>query len=257
MSRDLQLRGFKLTVSTKSPVTETDDKILVKYFEKNFDMYHVVAEHGSSGKRHLHALLCSEEPRVKRNLADAVWKKIKDRHGDSKQGIAVRVDVLYDNRWITEYLNKEATVEQIGSNYDPDRESDFYPSDELQDALQAIAASSDASDPYYSDLASKFSTYWGQRPGAPLRGDCIKFLQHRMFVMKDMRVIRDPRVINQIGVALWRYITADDSLDFEQRKYCASLEGPVMNFDDTSYVSQAPVGNPVGCRELHCERVYK
>jgi len=256
-NEDIAFRGFKVTISTKSPVTIDDDKIFQKYCAKKCDMFHIVAEHGSNGKRHLHILMCCKVACFKRNLCDTLWKLIKENHSDSKQGIAVRCDVLYNNVWYDTYLNKESDHEVVYTNYDASLEVNYYATPEQQEYLQARITSSSAVDPYYSKLSTEFESYWSGRTGVPLRGDCIQYLQYRMFVVKDMRCIRDPKAINQIGVTLWRYFTSNADLDFEQRKYCASLDGPIVNFDGEGYVSHNPIGNPTGCKSLWCEKVFK
>jgi len=236
--QEVPLKGFKITLSFKDDATITDDRMIVGYLKKNSAMYHVVAEHGSNAKRHLHCLFCTDKPRTKRGLQDTLWKKFKPNHEDCIQKFAVRVDVLYDDRWIKEYLSKEATAKVVSSNYDPTKESEYYATPEQQATLQGLVGNTAAVDTFYSELYTKFQEWYKVKYGIDVysptevtRLKCLQFLLDRMFVEKNMRVIRDPRIQNQIAVALYRFVTGDSNPDYEQRKYMASLDGPVMNFE--------------------------
>lgn len=231
---DILLKGFKITLSFKTDCTEDDDEVLIKWLEKKADMWHVVAEHGTTGKRHLHALMCRKTPTAKRSIQDTLWKKFKESHSDSVQKYAIRVDVLYDDRWYREYLSKEDTHVLLSSKYDASLEHEYYATAEQQVQLQSIVTVSELVDPFYGDLAEKFTEWFkGRFNGVSVeisRTHCVEFLYWRMYVSKTMKVIADDRRRLQMAFALYRYVTKDMALDFEDRKACASKDGPVFDF---------------------------
>lgn len=234
-TRDLKLKGFKLTVSTKYDISELTVEKIASYVKKNCDMGMVVLENGESGVLHLHALLNFADGRVKRNLSDHFWKFfVKPFNEECIQKWAVRFDVLYDEYWRMEYLKKEATRRLVLDNYDDGRAAEYYAPFEVQAYLQSVSVASDACDPFYAMHAVEFNE-WIKRdtPGPPrvvTLTTCLEYLHHRMFVAKNMKIISQHRRAYEIADRLYRYVTSNVTLDFEDRKWVASREGPVLDF---------------------------
>ena len=72
---------------------------------------YVVIETGTSGKRHLHALLQFDGPKQAKAIKDVVWRNMRKYHDTSLQKYAVVINVCYDMKWYEEYLRKAEIVE--------------------------------------------------------------------------------------------------------------------------------------------------
>lgn len=232
---DIPLKGFKITISTKFDVSEQTIKMFTKWAKKA-TMYHIVAEHGATGTKHLHALLCYDEPKIKRNLQDYIWRHHVKGHneGANIQKYAVRVDVLYDNRWHAEYLSKEADHEVITSEYDAEKESEYYPESGVKESLEELKTHFARSD-FWGDLAKKFETWYLEqhhfiRPTTFNIEHIHKFYATMMFVDREIAIIADDRRIRQNVYCLWKLVNKITDPGYEDRKYYATHDGPVCDF---------------------------
>lgn len=240
--RYIKLRSWKVTISTKGDIPE---EVVQKYYEyvfsnPNIEMHYTVVERGETGRKHLHGLVCLKDGKPSAYLQNYIWRHFVQPYVDDSHigKIAVRLDVNADDRWISEYLKKEQAVEIISNEYDVGRESEFYPTDGEQQTLKAFVDAASAVDPYYAEHAAFYEQFVMALPGhkysifrhVSTSALAERYFNNRMYVLKDMKVIRDPRVVHQMARALHRYATGDDLLDFEDRKYHASLDGPVMDF---------------------------
>lgn len=238
--RQIKLRSWKVTISTKGDIPK---EVVDKYYQwvfKNAAMHYTVIERGQTGRKHLHGLVCFEKGLDQDYLQNYIWRHHVQRFVDDthKGKIAVRVDINSDNRWITEYLKKEAGVEVISKEYDIAKESEYYPTADDQVRLQVLVGASNALDSYYAEHAGWFADWLRTQSGygyadaesAATSALCLQYLKHRMFNLRDMTVIRDRRIRCQIASALASYITKSSDLDFEERKWCASEHGPTFDF---------------------------
>lgn len=206
-TRDMKFRGFKLTLSPKGDIDQEAVKYVHKYVQTNCKYAYVVLEHGESGQRHLHALLLYAFPKTKRNIHDYFVRQcMKKYHPDSVMAVAVRVDILYDNKWRMEYLSKEVDRTVIYDKYNDDEESEFYATPEQQKELQDILSFNNASDSYYAEHAHRADEYLRGEGLRPTEANCFQYFQWRMFGNKDMRVIEDSRRVMQKAIALSKYI---------------------------------------------------
>lgn len=203
-------------------------------------MSYFVVELGESGKPHLHGLICTEKGFDKTDLQGRIWRDyVRDFvDKDNIPGVACRLDVNYDDRWINEYLSKEAGVRVVQNLYNAEREHEFYPTPEQTLVLQIYRDASEAADSFYSEHSAFYKIWLGEQPGnryavvehvstAKLAG---KYFEWRMYVKKNMSVIIDTRRLHQMARALDKYTREDCEPDFEDRKYYASLRGPVLDF---------------------------
>ncbi|MEO5355425.1 MAG: hypothetical protein H7835_19740, partial [Magnetococcus sp. XQGC-1] len=112
--------------------------MFVKWVKKNSHMSYIVAESGESGKRHLHAVIIFKESRISKKLHENIWDRfVKPYHADSVGRYAVKVQVCPGNDWYNTYLKKEADVEVLYDNYNPEDACDYFPTEEVQEALMA------------------------------------------------------------------------------------------------------------------------
>lgn len=240
---DLKFTGWKLTISTKFDIHDETVERVKKWAHKTCHMYWIVLERGESGVKHLHALMCRKEEAMKYSLHDHVWKHYVRPFNEECVGVkAVKFDILYNAEWSTWYLSKEEDHELVDKNYDVALESDYYATQEQQAILIRERDINASCDPFYARHKERFLE-WNRRdtngPGVDVGGynsypvttqRCIEYFYWRMFVDKSMKVISDARRVRWLGRALERYVTADNVADFEDRKFCASLNGPVFDF---------------------------
>lgn len=240
--RDIKLRSWKVTLSTKGDIPPSVVDRYYQYVFKNANvlMHYTVIERGETGRKHLHGLICLDKGQDQDYLQNYLWRHIvKPFVDDTHIGkIAARVDINSDDRWINEYLKKEAGVEIITSEYDIAKESEFYPTADEQARLQVLVGASNALDSYYAEHAGWFAEWLRTHPGyryadaaaVATTALCIEYFKYRMFNLRDMKVIRDRRIRCQIASALALYITRSSDLDFEERKWCAAEHGPTFDF---------------------------
>ena len=208
-SGKMQHHTFLLTISTKDDVSEETTKLLLKYLSKNFDHVYGVAEHGNTGKRHLHFCMCSMRARQSSSLHDDIWKRhVRPYHKDSIGHKAVLVTVMYNHEWYNEYLKKESDVEVLLDSYDPDVVTQYFPTQEEQEKLIQTKGKRIA-DSYVHGLSVQ---YKDECPDCS-PGSALDYLRTRMFVQKDMAVILDERRLRQLALALYRYRSCDITLD--------------------------------------------
>lgn len=228
MPVSVPLRSLKVTLSVKGDICDETVKRFCKWASKA-TMYHVVEEF-TNDRRHVHALLCYEKAVLAASVQENVYKRfVKPFHPDSIGKFAVKVNANYDNKWITSYLSKETSTKVIVSQYDACREADYYPPKEVQLLLQNVNNCHTAVDSFYAEHEVEYLQYIRLRDGSTPEL-AIKYLYDRMHVSRTMRVISDKRRLHQIAFALDRHVRKSDVLDFEDRKACASLHGPVMDF---------------------------
>lgn len=198
----LPTRAFLLTISTKGDVSDECVEAVVKHIEKTTDHAYVVTEHGESGKRHLHAVMLYKTPRTPKKLQDNVWQRfVKPYHPDSVGRVCVKVQVCPGNTWYDEYLRKEADVTVHYDTYDRETACEYFPSQAIQEALQATKKHVGIACPWLEQDVSTWSgsTFANTSEGA------LQYLKHRMFVAKNMVPITDKRKLVEKAVMYFEY----------------------------------------------------
>jgi len=201
-SPDLDTKSFLLTVSVKGDLSvESEDKI-VKYLRTQTLMHHVVIEHGESDKRHLHACFIFKETRLKHKVQNNVWERfVKPFHSDSIGKFAVKVQVCPGNKWYEEYLCKETDVQILSTNWDPLEAINYFPTQQVQEALQSKSKMASVAAPHIESrvLEWTISDFENSPDGA------LRFLNHCMYVHKNMIPISDPRKITEKALMFYKY----------------------------------------------------
>jgi len=75
----LAQKCYRVTLSPHGDILDECVKEVLQAVKKTVNRY-IVLEHGTSGKRHLHALLQYPEPRKSKNIADVLWRVVKNYH---------------------------------------------------------------------------------------------------------------------------------------------------------------------------------
>lgn len=216
-SIDDGVQAYRVTLSPKQDILPECEHKFVKWASKNCDMSYVVAEHGASGKRHLHALLLFPVKRAKHIVQNYIWQHhVKPYHPDSIQKIAVLVNAAFDFRWRDEYLQKEEDKEVLLDKWDLTHASKYLPTQEEQEAL--VDAKEDHrkgrcfhEHRHWQDMAGHFKT-WYVKEGYPVPFSnvhphhCLEFLNNEMLHGR-MLVMVDPRRRQEKAIWLWRVVT--------------------------------------------------
>lgn len=204
MSNHIDIHAFLLTISPKGDVTLDCQNAVVKWVKRNTHMHYLVAENGSSGKRHLHAVLIFKHPRKKSALHDNVWGRlVSPFHGtDSIGKHAVVITACPGNRWYDEYLKKESTAEVLLDNYEPEEALSFMPTEAEQEFLMAAGkrASGPAAPWLKQDIEAWAASSFENSPAGALT-----FLQHCMYVAETKVPLDDLRRLTSKSVMYWKY----------------------------------------------------
>lgn len=213
------VQAYKITLSPKTDVAEETEKKFCKWISRTCDMCYIAAEHGVSGKRHLHALALFPVKREKSILQNYIWQNhVKPWHPDSIQKIAVLVTACVDFEWRDTYLLKEDNVELLVEKWDDDHCDKYLPTLEEQNALVEARESNKQGRAFHdhkhwSDLAGHFKT-WYVKEGYPVPFSyvsphhCLEFLNVEMLAGR-MIVMVDPRRRQEKAIWLYRVVTGD------------------------------------------------
>lgn len=229
----LETKSFLLTVSVKGDLSVESEEKIVSYLRKQTLMHHAVIEHGESNKRHLHACMIFKESRDKAKIQNNVWERfVKPFHGDSIGKFAVKVQVCPGNDWYNTYLKKESGVQELSSTWDPTEAQTYFPTPEVQEALQCKARQLTVAAPHVEkDVANWISSEFENTPEGALQ-----FLHHCYYVSKTKIPNSDQRKTTQIAFMYYRYRNGITSLTERERWLLKQLE------DGPSY--DAPIVRP-------------
>lgn len=196
----LEIQAFLVTLSPKEDIEDRVVQAMLKWLKQHCIMSYAVIEHGRSGKKHLHALMITKEPREKKRLHDDFWRKVARYHPTSIGSIAVKVQTAPGNDWYHDYLRKEEGVEIIKNDWDAERAERYFPTPEEQAFLMA-AYKNKSVNAYYEDLKTKWIAMY---PEDDTYESAIRFIHRRMFD-GDMRAIVDDRKVCQLAMYLHRF----------------------------------------------------
>lgn len=251
MTQNFETKSFLLTVSVKGDLSIECEEALVKYLRKNTLMHHVVIEHGASGKRHLHACFIFKRSQHRHKVENNLHERfVKPFHADSPQRFATKVQVCPGNDWYTSYLVKEQDVQVLSSTWDPATAVAHFPTQQVQEALQAKSKMASVSSPHIEKrVAEWIASSFENSPEGSLR-----FLKHCMYVDKSMIPIADPRKLTEKAFMHYQYRNGvTDPTERELWLLKQLQEGP--SYDGS--VCHHPVGNPTGSQKLWSEKVFK
>lgn len=198
----LDTRSFLLTVSTKGDISDDCVKSIVKHIKSTTVHAYVVTEHGESGKLHLHAVMIYKDPRSSKKLHENIWERqVKTFHPDSIGRIAVKVQVCPGNDWYDTYLQKEQDHTVHLDTYDREAVQEYFPEPAVQEALMAKSGPKGVACAWLEQDVGTWttSTFENTPEGA------LMYLKHRMFVLRNMIPISDPRKRTEKALMYWEY----------------------------------------------------
>lgn len=220
------VQAYRITLSPKGDIAEEAEKKFVKWISRTCDMAYIVAEHGVSGKRHVHALVLYDSKRQKSVIQNYIWQnQVKAWHPESIQKIAVVVTAAFDFNWRDEYLQKEEDAEVLFHKWDDEHAVKYLPTQDEQEAL--VEAKGDAKmgramhdHKMWSDMAGHFKV-WYIKEGYPvgtLAGEksfqfvqphhCLEFLNLEMLHGRMVAML-DGRRRQEKAIWLYRVVTGD------------------------------------------------
>lgn len=225
-SERLDTRTFKCTISVVGDISEQCVTAMKKYMKTACAFAYGVVEHGKTGKAHLHALLVYDTAMHGKKLQENINKRyVKQQgHPEAKNGLATVVTVQYDHDWYDEYLKKETGVQVIYDKYDRDVVSGFFPTKEVQAALQERA--NPKYDPY-KRLDECVAAWTEATPECESRGinECHEFIFRRMFSSRLMEPIFDRRKLRDFVLLVWRMRNRYYAVDGEDEAYYRKVVG--------------------------------
>lgn len=214
----MKLHTFRVTISVPTDVSDSTVQAVKTYVAKKCHYAYIVCERGTTGKRHLHALVCLKSPMEGNDLIGNFWKHyVQPFHSDAIRKHAMNIHVQYDHTWYDEYLNKEQQKEVIWDDYDRDEVAKFFPTDEEQERLmQAVVtgrSDNGVGDPYIDRLVNQWTEY---DPSGSDYEDAGRYINYRMYVARDITCIRDVRRLSQLCWTMYCYRNkrVDNSTEF-------------------------------------------
>lgn len=220
----MRFSTWEITISTKEDVHINCARDVVAYLKKKCAYGFVVLERSS--KWHLHAAVCFKQPMEKKHFEETIWAKVEKFHADSIKRYALKSTVQSDHDWRDNYLAKTTDRQILWDHYVKDEYDKCFPSKleqaELQNAAEAKRPiAGDAKDPYYAKLESEWEEYTTEDSYE----SALKFLHYSMNVARTMRVIADPRRIQQTAWALHRYRTKAMEPTYAEKRYLVDQLG--------------------------------
>lgn len=228
----LDTRSFQITISVPGDLSkDTIDKV-VKWIKKNTDHAYVVGERGETDRLHLHAVVCFKESRVSSKIRENIWDRfVKPHHPDAKGSIAVKVQVNPGHKWYDDYLLKEREKIVYLDTYDRDSVTDYFPTQQVQEALMATVQLKNIAAPWIERDVEEWekSTFTNDPSGA------LSYLKNRMYNLRNMVPISDKRKLTQKAYMYWEYRNRIVTPNAEESR--------LLNINDREYDYSVPVSS--------------
>jgi len=165
-----------------------------------------------SGKVHLHACCIWEKEVRGDNIARTIGKNyILYQKDQSNLRFAIKINVLYDDKWYQEYLRKDPNRTVLKDDWDPDAVGQYYPSKEVQEDCQRIGEAAKSRNANL-DMCEAFSQWCDE--GNIERNDAISVAEWCKRWHTDRHLLIDKRFFLQKCDLLmrikWNKWRADD-----------------------------------------------
>jgi hypothetical protein len=209
-------KSYALTIRPKNGLSRETEKEVLKYLKKQHHAFAVLE--GEDESRHLHGQIWFENPKVKGDLRVSLnricERTIEDWCPAQKKVLSGGIKIAYNDSWSEDYCQKENDPRIIFNN-PPEDASEYYPSEEEQEKVQAKANAVDAR---YHRLSEKFKEQhpeWQiyKYPRLTRKEKVARFLIDAMFVSKTEIVIADKKARFQLCDCLTSYIYSVGTLD--------------------------------------------
>ena len=199
-------RSFTITIRPKLGLSVKTEEDVLKYLEKQHHAFAVIE--GEDESRHLHGQVWLKNPRKKGDFNKSI-ERICERTIDDwtpAQLLVLRggTKYAYNDDFVENYCQKEENPEIIFNNPPAGDTSEYYPSEEDQNKIQAKA---NAVDKKFHNWETKFHEWYTQDRQVRL-GDVARWMSHAMFKEKSIQVIVDKKNRVQNCKSLYLYINS-------------------------------------------------
>ena len=194
---------FKTYAFTLRPQDGIDDehiKKMEKFVRKNCEYYHLISEK-TGYARHLHAALYLKKESSRSHLSVQFSRLFSDLSPTERTVMLKGLKVLYNNDWVTNYLDKDDDTVVIASNLPEKNHLEaWYPVKQDIDANKKKKCSH-----YYWELEELWYKY--QPVDAEVNTMVVRdFLFRMMYAERVLPVMRDDKTIVQTARHLVRWL---------------------------------------------------
>lgn len=237
-------QSFALTIRPRLGITDNTINAFKTWLLKQ--THSVAVTEMTNEARHLHAQIWLSEGRTKDDVAKAV-KRICERtieDWDAAQTKVLRggIRIAYSD-WYLEYLvdNEEkgcVEIDNIITNNPPDRTEHYYPSEEEQENVKAVAQ---AADPRFLKMEQECNKYLAQR-GIELSIKAVAgWLAYAMFDERSMKVLVQQRDRTAICKTLYAYMKRTGNIELFLEKTAEEKKLDKKFEDLKDYLAKNPV----------------
>ena len=209
-------KSFALTIRPRLGITDTTIEAFKSWLTKQ--SYSVGVIEMADEARHLHAQIWLDEGRTKDDVAKQV-KRICERtigDWDSAQSKVLRggIRIAYSD-WYLEYLvdNEEkgcVEIDHIIVNNPPDKTERYYPSEEEQEQVKAVAQSAD---PRFLKMEQECNKYLEIHNKDLTIKNVARWLAYAMFDERSMKVLIQQRDRTAVCKTLFAYMSKSDNIE--------------------------------------------
>jgi len=195
----MEFKTYAFTLRPADGVNDDHLKTFDKWVRKNCEYYHLITEKTGSA-RHLHAALYLKKPKTRSNVSTFLVRLFSDLTPTERSVMLKGLKVLYNNDWVTNYLNKDDDTVVIASNL-PEKShlESWYPS------LPKTESKTKRCSLYYHELESLWYKY--QPVDAEVNTMVARdFLFRMMYSERVLPVLRDDKAIVQTARHLVRWL---------------------------------------------------
>jgi len=193
---------FKTFAFTLRPLDGVDDdhiKKMDKWVRKNCEFYHLISEKTGSS-RHLHVAMYLKKENTRSNLGVLMSRLFNDLTPTERTVMLKGLKILYNNDWVTNYLDKDDDTVVIASNL-PEKNylESWYPKKPTTESKTKKCSL------YYWELEELWYKY--QSVDAEVNTMVVRdFLFKMMYAERVLPVIRDDKTIVQTARHLVRWL---------------------------------------------------
>lgn len=110
-----KLKTFAVTIRPKDGITDTQIKTFVSYAKRKCEYYYIITEK-EDDERHIHAGLFYKKETQRSNITIELSRLFKDLSPDERKVLMQGVKVMYNNDFISKYMNKGDSTTIVESN---------------------------------------------------------------------------------------------------------------------------------------------
>lgn len=237
-------QSFALTIRPRLGITDNTINAFKIWLLKQ--THSVAVTEMTNEARHLHAQIWLSEGRTKDDVAKAV-KRICERtieDWDASQTKVLRggIRIAYSD-WYLEYLvdNEEkgcVEIDNIVTNNPPDRTEHYYPSEEEQEKVKAVAQ---AADPRFLKMEQDCNRYLECSGKELTIKNVASWLSYAMFDERSMKVLVQQRDRTAVCKTLYAYMSRGGNLELFLEKTAEEKKLDKKFEEVKAYLAKNPV----------------